>query len=103
MGRAHRTSCVAYQSVSRLRRRLARLTGGDIAYINIVNVCIVRQPTGKVDGVSLTRFRVGRCYDLAPSLADYLIVRGFAVLEMRRTDRARPLRPTDRRRMKSNP
>jgi hypothetical protein len=63
-----------------------------------VIVRVVRQPVGTVNGVSLAHFRPGRTYDLDPPLADYLVLQGFAIAEMRRADRSRRPRPTDRRR-----
>jgi hypothetical protein len=65
-------------------------------------VRVVRQPSGMVDRVSLHHYRPGRAYDLDPSLAEYLILNGFAFVEMRRADRSRRFRPTDRRRKQSN-
>lgn len=65
-------------------------------------VRMVRQPSGTVDHVSLHYYRPGRTYDLDPSLAEYLMLNGFAFLEMRRADRSRRFRPTDRRRKPSN-
>ena len=60
-------------------------------------VRVIRQPLGKIDGVPLARYRPGQTYDLAPALADYLVLQGCALIEMRRGDRSKRLRPNDRR------
>jgi hypothetical protein len=60
-------------------------------------VRVIRQPTGDVDGVSLQHYHTGLTYDLPPLLADYLVLQGFAAIEMRRGQRSRRFRPTDRR------
>lgn len=51
---------------------------------NYMQVRMVKQPSGFMDGVSLKSYRVGRCYDLPATLAGYLVVEGFAVIEMRK-------------------
>jgi len=61
-------------------------------------VRIVRQPTGTVNGIALYQYRLGRCYEINPAIGDYLVLNGFAIIEMRRQDRSRRLRETDRRR-----
>jgi hypothetical protein len=61
-------------------------------------VRVIRQPTGSVNGIPLDKYRPGRTYDVDPSLADYLVLEGFAISEMRRADRSRRVRPSDRRR-----
>jgi hypothetical protein len=58
-------------------------------------VKIIRQPTGKIDGVRLNRYHVGQSYDVLPTLAEYLVLQGFAVIEMRSTHSSQP--PNDRR------
>ena len=58
---------------------------------------MVRQPEGSVNGVPMNRYRSGRVYDLSPSLADYLIAEGSALLEMRRDGPAQPISGPDRR------
>jgi hypothetical protein len=64
-----------------------------------VLVRIVKQPTGTVDGIALKRYHVGQTYEVAPFLADYLVLQGFAISEMRHEKRSKRKRPTDRRRM----
>lgn len=51
-----------------------------------VRVRIIRQPSGVVDDISLTAYRLGRVYDLPVSLAYYLIAENFGICEMRRED-----------------
>jgi hypothetical protein len=60
-----------------------------------VLVRIIKQPSEKIDGVRLDTYHVGQSYDVPPTLADYLVLQGFAVIEMRSTHRSRP--PSDRR------
>ena len=54
----------------------------------------MRQPIGMVQGMSLKYYRPGEVYELPPSLAEYLIMEEYAILEMRdqrkhRSDAAR--------------
>jgi hypothetical protein len=51
-------------------------------------VRILRQPTGHVDGISLADYHPGQTYDVQPLLADYLMVQGFATIEMRREQKS---------------
>ena len=62
-----------------------------------MRIRVVRQPHGTVNGEPLNRYRQGHVYDLSPSLADYLIAEGAALLEMRRDGPAQPLTGPDRR------
>ena len=52
-----------------------------------MRVKITRQPAGVVQGLSLNYYRTGEVYDLAPSLAEYLIMEKYAILEMRDRER----------------
>jgi hypothetical protein len=74
------------------------------AFVHVVVVAIlfmlvriVRQPHGTMDGVGLHHYKFGRAYDIDTLLAGYLIVQGFAIVEMRRGRRSFRLRPSDRR------
>jgi hypothetical protein len=49
-----------------------------------MRVRIVRQPSGSVDGISVSAYRAGRVYDVDTSVGSYLIAEGFAQPEMRR-------------------
>ena len=49
-------------------------------------VRIVRQPLGRIEGISLSHYRVGHTYELPPSIAEYLVMEGYAKLEMRRIE-----------------
>lgn len=60
-------------------------------------VRVVRQPVGYVEGASLRQLTPGRTYDFDPSIADYLVVQGYAVIEMRRGQRSQRVRLNDRR------
>jgi hypothetical protein len=45
-------------------------------------------PTPIMDGCDVTGLQVGRVYDLSAAIAEYLVVAGYAVPEMRAVDRA---------------
>ena len=53
-----------------------------------MKVKITRQPIGRIQGMSLNHYRAGEVYDLPPSLAEYLVMEKYAIVEMR--DRERP-------------
>lgn len=53
-----------------------------------MKVKITRQPVGMIQGVSLNYYRPGEVYELPPSLAEYLVMEQYAILEMR--DREKP-------------
>jgi hypothetical protein len=63
-----------------------------------MKVRITRRPYGVVNGMSLKYYRPGEVYDLPATLAEYLVMEQFAILEMR--DRGKPQTPVevDRRR-----
>ena len=61
--------------------------GFSLAIAVSVKVRILKQPTGTANGLSLGCYKVGGVYDLAPFLADYLVLEGFARVEMRTKDR----------------
>ena len=63
-----------------------------------MRVCIMRQPNGVVEGVSLARLLVGECYDLSAALAEYLVLNGYAIIELRSEKRTHPDPKPDRRR-----
>jgi hypothetical protein len=84
--------CIDSQQIER-----RTLTGLTLALYDGVLVRVIRQPLGTIDGVPLGRYRPGQTYDLAPSLADYLVLQGCALIEMRRESRSKRLRQTDRR------
>ena len=52
-----------------------------------MKVLIVRQPTGSLEGLSLRAYHLGEVYDIAPSVAEYLVAEGFAIVEMRKLER----------------
>ena len=56
-----------------------------------MRVRITRQPIGVVQGMSLLYYRPGEVYELPPSLAEYLVMEEYAIVEMR--DRHRPPMP----------
>ena len=44
-----------------------------------------------LNGSSLSRYRAGEVYDLPVMVADYLVVEGFAIVEMRNDNSAEPI------------
>jgi hypothetical protein len=56
-----------------------------------MRVRIIRQPHGTVSGVSLRTYRPGEVYDIPPTLADYLVLEEYAILEMRDRTRTVPV------------
>jgi hypothetical protein len=60
-------------------------------------VALTRQLSGSVDGIALDYFRVGRTYELNPLLAAYLVLEGYALIEMRRRQRSSRVHSNDRR------
>ena len=52
----------------------------------VVKIRIIRQPSGFLNGVSLSSYRVGHTYDMPATLATFLVIEGFAEVEMRRDD-----------------
>jgi hypothetical protein len=65
-------------------------------------VRVIRQPTGSINSVALAKYRAGQTYDFAPLLADFLILEGYAISEMRQTDRRSRRRPEAPDRRKTN-
>ena len=63
-----------------------------------MKVRITRKPYGTVSGLDLCYYRQGATYDIEASLAEYLVLEGFAVIEMRRAQRSHRFRANDRRR-----
>ena len=63
-----------------------------------MRVRITRQPTGMVQGMSLSYYRTGEVYELPPSLAEYLVMEKYAMVEMRAQERKSPMALTEDRR-----
>lgn len=57
--------------------------------MNGVKVRILKRPAGTLDGMSLKRYVPGEVYDVSASVADYLVLQGYAVTEMRGGSRKR--------------
>ena len=72
------------------------LTGNGYGSLEMVK--ILRHTTDHVDGISLAHYLPGRVYDVPPLLADYLVMQGYAIFEMRRRQRSHRARPHERRR-----
>ena len=53
----------------------------------VMRVRITRQPIGMVQGMSLNYYRTGEVYELPPSLAEYLVMEKYAIVEMRDRER----------------
>jgi len=62
-----------------------------------VKVRIVKRPHGSLDGMALKPYVPGEVYDISPTLADYLVLQGYAKPEMRRTAKVAVKRKRDRR------
>ena len=62
-----------------------------------MRVRITRQPIGMVQGMSLNYYRTGEVYELPPSLAEYLVMERYAIVEMRDRER-KPIAITEERR-----
>jgi hypothetical protein len=62
-----------------------------------MRVRIIRQPQGTVSGVSLRSYRPGEVYDISSTLADYLILEEYAILEMRNRESRVPVAVERRR------
>jgi hypothetical protein len=62
-----------------------------------MKVRIVKRPNGRVDGMALRRFVPGEVYDVSPTVADYLVVEGFAKPEMRIPTKVTLKKKRDRR------
>ena len=52
---------------------------------------------GMVQGVSLNYYRPGEVYELPPSLAEYLVMEDYAIVEMRDRDKHHDPVEEDRR------
>ena len=48
-----------------------------------MKVRIVREPTGTLNGSELSLYRTGEVYDLPVIVGEYLVLEGFAIVEMR--------------------
>ena len=63
-----------------------------------MKVKITRRPYGVVNGMSLNYYRMGEVYDLPSTLAEYLVMEEYAILEMRDRDKPQVPVPVERRR-----
>ena len=62
-----------------------------------MKISIIKQPAGIVGGCALDHYRPGRVYDVAASLANYLVAEGFAVFD-RRAEAIETIPPVSNRR-----
>jgi len=65
-----------------------------------MRVKITRQPIGMIQGMSLNYYRQGEIYELPPSLAEYLVMEKYAIVEMRDRE-SRPMRFGEERRRRA--
>ena len=63
-----------------------------------MRVRITRQPVGVLHGITLNYYRPGEVYDLPQSLAEYLVMEDYAMIEMRDRERQVPVVEERRRR-----
>jgi hypothetical protein len=68
-----------------------------------MKVRIIRQPAGSVEGLNLGLYKPQFTYDLPGDLASYLVMTGFAKLEMRASGKGTPPGGVERRRQKQKP
>lgn len=87
--------------MARIQTDMREKAGRRLAFQEGVRVRFTREPHGVVDGVSLDRYHAGRAYEMSAELAEYLVLEGYASIEMRRTQRSRRHRPRDRRRRRT--
>ena len=59
---------------------------------------MTRQPVGMVQGMSLIYYRQGEVYELPTSLAEYLVMENYAIVEMRHPEKNRVHEGEERRR-----
>ena len=64
-------------------------------------VKILKQPSGRLDGMELKRYILGESYNVSPAVAEYLVLNQFAIVEVRGQQRSSRQRPHERRH--SNP
>ena len=62
-----------------------------------VLVRVIGQPYGFADGVSLRRYKPGQTYEMDPVLAEYMVLQGLGLFDLRRSLRSTRLRPNERR------
>jgi hypothetical protein len=65
-----------------------------------MRIKITRQPIGVVQGMSLNYYRLGEVYELPPSLAEYLVMEKYAIVEMRDRER-KPIPVAEERRRRA--
>lgn len=75
------------------------LSGKYFAAYFRVRVRIFKKPEGVVSGVAMCNYLPGHSYDVDSPLAEYLVLEGFAQVEMRQTRRSMRIRLTDRRKL----
>jgi hypothetical protein len=56
-----------------------------------------RQPRGSIHGLNLAHYKPPNVYDVPASLGNYLVISGFARMEMRITENPRPPLGVERR------
>jgi hypothetical protein len=63
-----------------------------------MKIWIQRALRGAVNGVKLRDYSPGRTYDVPANVGNYLVMHGFAFVELRKGSRSHRYRLTDRRR-----
>jgi hypothetical protein len=63
-----------------------------------VKVLIIKRPTSMPDGTPLRGYVLGQVYDVSASIAEYLVIEGFALPEMRQRTKSVLKKKPDRRR-----
>jgi hypothetical protein len=62
-----------------------------------VRIRILRQPRGSISGLDLSHYRPKLVYDVPATLGTYLVVSGYARMEMRITENPQPPFGVERR------
>jgi hypothetical protein len=65
-----------------------------------LRIWITRRPDESVSGVSLSNYRPGQVYDVKTELGQYLVAKGYALIEMRKDEKAGQWPGPERRRRK---
>jgi len=65
--------------------------------IRLMLVKITKQPSGNLDGMELRRYLAGQQYNVSAAMGEYLVLNGFALVEVRGKQRSHRERSERRR------
>lgn len=63
-----------------------------------MRVRVIKQPEEEMNGLSLRSYKKGWVYDIPAHIADYLVLNGYALVEMRDRERDTPSERNPRKR-----